>query len=75
MYTKAEHKELALISAYIVSYDLLELGSFFNTFDAAYECAKAFLVEYPEGTEWGVDTNKKEWDETLEEFVINYKNS
>ena len=73
MYTNDEHKELALITSYIVTYDLLGLGSFFNTFDAAYECAEAFLVEYPEGTEWGADNVFKEWDETLENWVEDYK--
>lgn len=74
MYTHDEYKELACITAYIVSYDLLGLGSFFNTFDAAFTCAESFLKLYPEGTQWGCEEYpQKEWDVTLEQFCEEYK--
>jgi len=73
MYTDNEHKELAVITSYIVSYDLLSLGSFFNTIDAAYLCAEEFLKAYPEGTKWG--ENASPWDETLEQFCEEYKDN
>lgn len=60
-------KELALISGYIVREDLL-YGSFFNTFDKAWELALEFIEEYPTEYIWGMD-NIPEWDETVEKFV------
>ena len=59
-------KELALISSYIVWADLLD-GTFFQTFDKAYELAQEFVELYPPNVSW--ETLDKEWDETLEEFV------
>jgi hypothetical protein len=59
-------KELSLISSYIISNNLLN-GTIFQTFDKAYDLAEKFLIKYPLDTEWGID---KEWDETIEKFVI-----
>jgi glycosylphosphatidylinositol transamidase (GPIT) subunit GPI8 len=58
-------KELALISSYITSKNLLN-GTLFNTFDRAWVLAIEFLELYPSNSEWTVNNP---WDAVLEEFV------
>lgn len=60
-------QEIALTAAYIVTIDLLG-GTFFQTYDRALDIAKEFVEKYPSFTKWG--ENNKEWDETIETFVL-----
>lgn len=61
-------KELAIVTAYIQYNGLLQ-GTFFNTVDKAYKIAKNFVKIYPHNYKW----IEEEYDETIEEFVKNFK--
>jgi hypothetical protein len=66
-----KEENLAVVVAYIMHYDLLEEmnGSFFTKIDRAVEIGKDFLLTFSaeENNNW-VD---KDFEETLNEFVIN----
>lgn len=64
-------KELAVVTGFIMYYELLEEyinGSFFTQIDKAIEIAQAFIEIYPEDYEW-VD---EDFEETLGVFCKNY---
>ena len=61
-------EDLAIITGYIMYYDLLEFkinGSFFSKIDKAIEIAEDFIKNYPENFNW----EELDWEETLEEFL------
>ena len=63
--------ELAVVSSYIMYYDLLEFsinGSFFSKIDKAMELAEKFIERYSH--EYRTDWTEKDWEETLENFII-----
>ena len=61
-------KDLAVITGYIMYYDILESmnGSFFTKIDRAIELAEEFMKIYPEDFNW----EELDWEETLEQFLI-----
>jgi len=73
-YSHAEYKQLAFITAYIVDYDLLDLGSFDDMFEAGWMAAESFLKQYPEGTDFEIDVNRT-FDEAIDNFIEEYKNN
>ena len=65
-------EDLAIITGYIMYYDLLEFkinGSFFSKIDKAIEIAEDFIKYYPEEFEW----EELDFEETLEQFLITNK--
>jgi len=61
--------EVAVVSSYIMYYDLLEFyvnGSFFSKIDKAIELAEKFIERYSYRTDW----TERDWEETLENFII-----
>lgn len=63
--------ELAVVTGYIMFYDLLAdqiNGSFFSKIDKAMELAQKFIERYSH--EYKTDWIDKDWEETLENFVI-----
>ena len=65
-------EDLAIITGYIMYYDLLEFkinGSFFSKIDKAIEIAEDFIKYYTEEFEW----EELDFEETLEQFLITNK--
>ena len=61
-----EEKDLALITAIIISEDILG-GTIFQTFDRAYELAKQFQKKYSYDFDW--EKQEDDFDETIIKFV------
>jgi len=65
------YKDLALITAIIIQEDILN-GTIFQTFDKAYDIAKAFQQDNPQGKNWeGLSPN---FDEAVIIFAKQYDN-
>lgn len=63
-------EELAVVTGYIMYYDLLEFkinGSFFSKIDKAMELADKFIQKYSE--EYRENWTELDWEETLDEFI------
>jgi len=63
-------EELAVVTGYIMYYDLLEFkinGSFFSKIDKAMELADKFIQKYDE--EYRENWTDLDWEETLDEFI------
>lgn len=62
-------KEVAVVTGYIMYYDLLERmnGSFFIKIDRAIELAELFCTSYPAEFKW--EESDFDFEETLEEFL------
>lgn len=63
-------KDLAVVTGYIMFYDLLEnvtAGSFFSKIDKAIEIAELFCNIYPSDFKW--EESNLDFEETLEEFL------
>jgi hypothetical protein len=63
-------KEVAVVSGYIMYYDLLDFkinDSFFSKIDKSIELAEQFIKEYSE--EYKTDWTELDWEETLSEFI------
>ena len=61
-----EEKDLALITAIIISEDILG-GTIFQTFDRAYELAKQFQKKYSYDFDW--EKQEDDFDEAIIKFV------
>jgi hypothetical protein len=67
----SSNNEVAVVSSYIMYYDLLEFyvnGSFFSKIDKAIELAEKFIERYSE--HYRTDWVERDWEETLENFII-----
>lgn len=63
-------EELAVVTGYIMYYDLLEFkinGSFFSKIDKAMELADKFIQKYDK--EYRENWTELDWEETLDEFI------
>lgn len=63
-------KDLAVVTGYIMFYDLLEnvtSGSFFSKIDKAIEIAELFCSIYPSDFKW--EESDLDFEETLDEFL------
>jgi hypothetical protein len=62
------NKDIAVVTGYIMFYDLLELhinGSFFSKIDTAIELAEEFVSKYPPDYDWA----ENDFEETIESFL------
>ena len=66
----ALQEEIAVVTGYIMYYDLLEFkinGSFFSKIDKAMELADKFIQKYDK--EHRENWAELDWEETLNEFI------
>lgn len=64
-------RDVATVTAYIQANNLLN-GSFFNTVDQAYELARKFVKKWEKSLKaWDPNLTGMEFDEAIEDFVLN----
>ena len=67
--SESQIKDIAIVTAYIQSSDLI-YGSFFNTIDDAYKIACEFVEHHKNNLPiWNPDKAGLEFDEAIEKFV------
>ena len=68
--TPENAKELALITAIIISEDILK-GTAIQVFDEAYKIAEEFIMIHPASKDW--ENEELDFDETIKVFTHVYR--